>query len=130
MGITADKVQYIKRISREPMSLENPVGEEEDSSLADFISDPNAITPEDHMIDEALITALNEALETLTDREEKVLRMRYGLLDGRNYTLEEVGKEFGVTRERIRQIESKALRKLRAPSRQNKLKEVYNNKRR
>ena len=130
MGITADKVQYIKRISREPMSLENPVGEEEDSSLADFISDPNARTPEDHMIDEALITALNEALETLTDREEKVLRMRYGLLDGRNYTLEEVGKEFGVTRERIRQIESKALRKLRAPSRQNKLKEVYNNKRR
>ena len=130
MGITADKVQYIKRISREPMSLENPVGEEEDSSLADFISDPTARTPEDFMIDEALITALNEALETLTDREEKVLRMRYGLLDGKNYTLEEVGKEFGVTRERIRQIESKALRKLRAPARQNKLKEVYNNKRR
>lgn len=130
MGISADKVQYIKRISREPMSLENPVGEEEDSSLADFISDPNARTPEDFMIDEALNTALNEALETLTDREEKVLRMRYGLLDGRNYTLEEVGKEFGVTRERIRQIESKALRKLRSPVRQNKLKEVYNNKRR
>lgn len=130
MGITAEKVQYIKRISREPMSLENPVGEEEDSSLADFISDPTARTPEDHMIDEALITALNEALETLTDREEKVLRMRYGLLDGKNYTLEEVGREFGVTRERIRQIESKALRKLRSPSRQNKLKEVYNTKRR
>ena len=130
MGITADKVQYIKRISREPMSLENPVGEEEDSSLADFISDPNARNPEDYMIDEALTTALNEALETLTDREEKVLRMRYALLDGKHYTLEEVGKEFGVTRERIRQIESKALKKLRSPSRQNKLKEVYNNKRR
>ncbi len=130
MGITADKVQYIKRISREPMSLENPVGEEEDSSLADFISDPNARNPEDYMIDEALNTALNEALETLTDREEKVLRMRYALLDGKHYTLEEVGKEFGVTRERIRQIESKALKKLRSPSRQNKLKSVYNNKRR
>ena len=130
MGITAERVQQIQKTAQEPISLEAPVGEEEDSSLADFISDPNARTPEDHMIDEALITALNEALETLTDREEKVLRMRYGLLDGRNYTLEEVGKEFGVTRERIRQIESKALRKLRAPSRQNKLKEVYNNKRR
>ena len=130
MDITAEKVQYIKRISREPMSLEKPVGEEEDSSLADFISDPSADTPEDHMIDEALTTALNEALERLTDREEKVLRMRYGLLDGKNYTLEEVGKEFGVTRERIRQIESKALRKLRQPKSQAKLKEVYYSKRR
>ncbi|MFA5474466.1 MAG: RNA polymerase sigma factor RpoD [Acholeplasmataceae bacterium] len=125
MGITPEKVQNIQRISKEPISLEAHVGEEEDSSLGDFISDPNALTPEEYMLQEMVKQALDEVLETLTDREEKVLRLRYGLFDGKNHTLEEVGREFGVTRERIRQIEAKALRKLRSPSRQNKLREFY-----
>ena len=128
MDIDPKKVQTIKRAAMEPLSLETPVGEEAESSLADFIPDPNAETPEDHMMEEALVKALDEALERLTDREEKVLRMRHGLLDGKNYTLEEVGKEFGVTRERIRQIESKALRKLRSYGSDKKLKEVYYSK--
>ncbi|HEY8406065.1 MAG TPA: RNA polymerase sigma factor RpoD [Acholeplasma sp.] len=128
MGITPEKVQNIQRIAKEPISLEAPVGEEEDSSLGDFISDPNALNPHDYMMQEMVKKTLDEVLETLTDREEKVLRLRYGLLDGKTHTLEEVGKEFGVTRERIRQIEAKALRKLRSPQRQNKLKEFYLNR--
>lgn len=125
MGITPEKVQNIQRIAKEPISLESHVGEEEDSSLGDFISDPNALTPHEFMLQEMVKQTLDEVLETLTDREEKVLRLRYGLFDGKNHTLEEVGREFGVTRERIRQIEAKALRKLRSPSRQNKLREFY-----
>ncbi len=125
MGISPEKVQNIQRIAKEPISLEAPVGEEEDSSLGDFISDPNALNPHDYMMQEMVKKTLDEVLETLTDREEKVLRLRYGLLDGKTHTLEEVGREFGVTRERIRQIEAKALRKLRSPQRQNKLKEFY-----
>ncbi|OED59341.1 RNA polymerase sigma factor RpoD [Acholeplasma laidlawii] len=124
MDITPEKVQNIQRIAKEPISLEAPVGEE-DSSLGDFISDPNALNPHDYMMQEMVKKTLDEVLETLTDREEKVLRLRYGLLDGKTHTLEEVGREFGVTRERIRQIEAKALRKLRSPQRQNKLKEFY-----
>jgi len=125
MGISPEKVQNIQRISKEPISLEAPVGEEEDSTLGDFISDPNALNPHDYMMQEMIKKTLDEVLETLTDREEKVLRLRYGLLDGKTHTLEEVGREFGVTRERIRQIEQKALRKLKSPQRQNKLKEFY-----
>ncbi len=125
MGITPEKVQNIQRIAKEPISLEAHVGEEEDSSLGDFISDPNALTPHEYMLKEMVNQTLDEVLETLTDREEKVLRLRYGLFDGKNHTLEEVGREFGVTRERIRQIEAKALRKLRSPSRQNELREFY-----
>jgi len=125
MGITPEKVQNIQRIAKEPISLEAHVGEEEDSSLGDFISDPNALSPHEFMLKEMVNQTLDEVLETLTDREEKVLRLRYGLFDGKNHTLEEVGREFGVTRERIRQIEAKALRKLRSPSRQNKLREFY-----
>lgn len=125
MGITPEKVQNIQRIAKEPISLEAHVGEEEDSSLGDFISDPDALTPHEYMLKEMVNQTLDEVLETLTDREEKVLRLRYGLFDGKNHTLEEVGREFGVTRERIRQIEAKALRKLRSPSRQNKLREFY-----
>lgn len=128
MGITVEKVQDIQRVAKEPISLEAHVGEEEDSSLGDFISDPNALTPHEVMLQEMVRQTLDEVLETLTDREEKVLRLRYGLFDGKNHTLEEVGREFGVTRERIRQIEAKALRKLRSPSRQGKLREFYHGK--
>ncbi|MCK9293253.1 sigma-70 family RNA polymerase sigma factor, partial [archaeon] len=128
MEITAEKVQQIQKISQEPISLEAPVGEEEDSSLGDFISDPNALDPYQYFINQALKKAIDDILKTLTDREEKVLRLRYGLLDGKTYTLEEVGREFGVTRERIRQIEGKALRKLRQPSRKKKLKDFNLNR--
>ncbi|MDY0134054.1 MAG: RNA polymerase sigma factor RpoD [Acholeplasmatales bacterium] len=127
MEISAERVQQIQRIAQEPISLEAPIGEEEDSSLGDFISDTNTLTPHETAVQEWIKKALDEVLETLTDREEKVLRLRYGLLDGKTHTLEEVGKEFGVTRERIRQIEGKALRKLRQPSRQKKLRDFNEN---
>ena len=123
MGISVEKVQQIQKIQQEPISLESPVGEEEDSSLGDFISDPSALDPYEYTAKVKLREELDKLLEDLTDREERVLRLRFGLLDGRMRTLEEVGKEFGVTRERIRQIEAKALRKLKHPSRSRKLKD-------
>ncbi|MBN2604439.1 MAG: RNA polymerase sigma factor RpoD [Bacilli bacterium] len=128
MGISVEKVQIIQKVAQEPISLESPVGEEEDSSLGDFIPDPDTLTPMEFTSKEMLKRELDAVLETLTDREEKVLRMRFGLLDGRSRTLEEVGREFGVTRERIRQIEAKALRKLRHPSRSKKLKDFMSGK--
>jgi RNA polymerase primary sigma factor len=128
MGISVEKVQIIQKVAQEPISLESPVGEEEDSSLGDFIPDPDTLTPMEFTSKEMLKRELDNVLETLTDREEKVLRMRFGLLDGRSRTLEEVGREFGVTRERIRQIEAKALRKLRHPSRSKKLKDFMSGK--
>ncbi len=126
MGITVERVQAIQKTAQEPISLESPVGEEEDSSLGDFIADTDILTPYEYTSKEMLKRELDSALGTLTDREEKVLRMRFGLLDGKSRTLEEVGKEFNVTRERIRQIEAKAIRKLRTPTRSKKLKDFHN----
>ena len=123
MGISVEKVQQIQKIAQEPISLEQPVGEEEDSSLGDFISDPHALDPYEYTAKMKLREELDDVLSTLTEREERVLRLRFGLIDGRQRTLEEVGKEFNVTRERIRQIEAKALRKLRSPARSKKLKD-------
>ncbi len=117
-----DKIKEAMRASQEPVSLETPIGEEEDSHLGDFIPDDSAITPQDAASQSMLKEQLNSVLSTLTPREEKVIRLRFGLDDGRPRTLEEVGEEFSVTRERIRQIEAKALRKLRHPSRSKKLK--------
>ena len=123
MGIPEEKVREIMRVAQEPVSLETPIGEEEDSHLGDFIPDEDAPAPSDVASHTMLKEQLAEVLSTLTPREEKVLRLRFGLEDGRSRTLEEVGKEFNVTRERIRQIEAKALRKLRHPSRSKKLKD-------
>ena len=123
MDLSADKVREILKIAQEPVSLETPIGEEDDSHLGDFIEDSEAQSPSDHAAYELLKEQLEDVLDTLTDREENVLRLRFGLDDGRTRTLEEVGKVFGVTRERIRQIEAKALRKLRHPSRSKRLKD-------
>ena len=123
MGIPESRVVEIQKISQDPVSLETPIGEEEDSHLGDFIEDEQALAPTDVVATSLLKEQLIHVLDTLTPREEKVLRLRYGLDDGKPRTLEEVGKEFNVTRERIRQIEAKALRKLRHPSRSKRLKE-------
>ena len=123
MGLSEDKVREIMKISQEPVSLETPIGEEEDSHLGDFIPDDDAPAPDESAAFTLLKEQLIDVLDTLTPREEKVLRLRFGLDDGRARTLEEVGREFNVTRERIRQIEAKALRKLRHPSRSKKLKD-------
>jgi RNA polymerase primary sigma factor len=123
MDLTPEKVRDILKIAQEPVSLETPIGEEDDSHLGDFIEDQEAVSPSDHASYELLKEQLEDVLDTLTDREENVLRLRFGLDDGRTRTLEEVGKVFGVTRERIRQIEAKALRKLRHPSRSKRLKD-------
>ncbi len=123
MNMPVDRVREILKISQEPVSLETPIGEEEDSHLGDFIQDDNVPVPADAAAFTLLKEQLVEVLGTLTEREQKVLRLRFGLDDGRERTLEEVGKEFNVTRERIRQIEAKALRKLRHPSRSRKLKD-------
>ena len=122
MGLSEEKVREILKIAQEPVSLETPIGEEEDSHLGDFIPDDDAPAPAEAAAF-TLKEQLLEVLDTLTPREEKVLRLRFGLDDGKARTLEEVGKEFNVTRERIRQIEAKALRKLRHPSRSKKLKD-------
>lgn len=123
MDLTPEKVREIMKISQEPVSLETPIGEEDDSHLGDFIEDQEALAPSDAAAYELLKEQLEDVLDTLTEREENVLRLRFGLDDGRTRTLEEVGKVFGVTRERIRQIEAKALRKLRHPSRSKRLKD-------
>ncbi len=123
MELPVERVQEIQKISQEPVSLETPIGEEEDSHLGDFIQDEQVMVPADQATFTLLHEQLMEALGTLTEREQKVLKLRFGLDDGRPRTLEEVGKEFNVTRERIRQIEAKALRKLRHPSRSKKLKD-------
>ena len=123
LDMPVEKVREIMRVAQEPVSLETPIGEEEDSHLGDFIPDDDAPAPQDAASHTLLKEQLADVLDTLTPREEKVLRLRFGLEDGRSRTLEEVGKEFNVTRERIRQIEAKALRKLRHPSRSKKLKD-------
>ncbi len=123
MGMSAEKVREIMKISQDPVSLEMPIGEEEDSHLGDFIEDDSNPAPADAAAQRLLSEQLNEVLHTLTPREEQVLKLRFGLVDGRARTLEEVGKEFHITRERIRQIEAKALRKLRHPSRSKRLRD-------
>ena len=127
MDISVERVREILKISQEPVSLETPIGEEEDSHLGDFIQDQNVPVPAEAAASNLLRDQLNEVLDTLTEREQKVLRLRFGMDDGRARTLEEVGKEFQVTRERIRQIEAKALRKLKHPSRSRKLKDYLDN---
>jgi len=126
MGMSVQKVRDILKIAQEPVSLETPIGEEEDSHLGDFIPDDDALEPSEAASFTLLREQIWDVLGTLTPREEKVLRLRFGLDDGRQRTLEEVGQEFEVTRERIRQIEAKALRKLRHPSRSRKLKDFLN----
>ena len=123
MGISVDKVREVIKISQDPVSLETPIGEEEDSLLRDFVPDERTMRPEDYATNEILKEEIKAVLSTLQPREQQVLELRFGLIDGTSYTLEEVGKRFNVTRERIRQIEAKALRKLRHPSRSRKLKD-------
>ncbi len=123
MGTSVEKIRDIYKISQEPVSLETPIGEEDDSHLGDFVPDEHNMSPEDYAANELLKDEIADVLLTLTEREEKVIRLRFGLEDGKSRTLEEVGQMFGVTRERIRQIEAKALRKLRHPSRSRKLKD-------
>ena len=123
MGTSVEKIREIYKISQEPVSLETPIGEEDDSHLGDFVPDERNMSPEEYATNEMLKDEISEVLLTLTEREEKVIRLRFGLEDGKSRTLEEVGQMFGVTRERIRQIEAKALRKLRHPSRSKKLKD-------
>jgi RNA polymerase primary sigma factor len=123
MEISSEKVREIMKLSQMPISLEMPIGEEEDSHLGDFIEDRSTMSPAEAASRELLKAQLNSVLKELSDRERRVLMLRFGLEDGRARTLEEVGKEFNVTRERIRQIEAKALRKLRHPSRSRKLKD-------
>ena len=122
-NITPEKVREIQKIALEPVSLETPIGEEDDSHLGDFIEDKETLSPDEYANNQLLKDEINTVLQGLTEREEKVLRLRFGLLDGRTRTLEEVGKEFNVTRERIRQIEAKALRKLKHPARSKRLKD-------
>ncbi|MDO4413830.1 MAG: RNA polymerase sigma factor RpoD [Erysipelotrichaceae bacterium] len=124
-GISPEKVREIQKIALEPVSLETPIGEEDDSHLGDFIEDKEALSPDQYASNQLLKDEINSVLSGLTDREEKVLRLRFGLYDGRTRTLEEVGKEFNVTRERIRQIEAKALRKLKHPTRSKRLKDFF-----
>lgn len=126
MGMSPEKIREVIKIAQDPVSLETPIGEEEDSHLGDFVPDENNMSPEDFTIHEMLKEEISDVLLTLTEREEQVLRLRFGLDDGSSKTLEEVGQMFGVTRERIRQIEAKALRKLRHPSRSRKLKDFLN----
>ena len=126
MGMPVDKVREVIKIAQDPVSLETPIGEEDDSHLGDFVKDERSMSPEEYTIHEMLKDEISDVLLTLTEREEQVLRLRFGLDDGSCKTLEEVGQMFGVTRERIRQIEAKALRKLRHPSRSRKLKDFLN----
>lgn len=126
--LSADKVREIQKIALDPVSLETPIGEEDDSHLGDFIEDKDALSPDQYANNQLLKDEIDLVLKTLTEREEKVLRLRFGLDDGRTRTLEEVGKEFDVTRERIRQIEAKALRKLKNPNKSRRLKEFMNEK--
>ena len=128
-GMSAEKVRDIQKIALDPVSLETPIGEEDDSHLGDFIEDETTVSPDQYANNELLKDEINAVLSTLTEREEKVLRLRFGLEDGRTRTLEEVGKEFDVTRERIRQIEAKALRKLKNPTKCKRLKEFLEDKR-
>ena len=123
MGISAEKVREVIKISQDPVSLETPIGEEDDSHLGDFLKDESSLSPEEYTENEILKEEINEVLQTLQPREQEVLELRFGLVDGTCHTLEDVGKRFNVTRERIRQIEAKALRKLRHPSRAKKLKD-------
>ena len=123
MGISPDKVREVMKISQDPVSLETPIGEEDDSHLGDFVPDERSLSPEEYTTNEILKEEIKSVLSTLQPREQQVLELRFGLIDGTSYTLEEVGKRFNVTRERIRQIEAKALRKLRHPSRAKKLKD-------
>ncbi len=126
MDIPVEKVREVIKISQDPVSLETPIGEEDDSHLGDFIRDESSLSPEEYATNEILKEEIKSVLETLQPREQQVLELRFGLIDGTCYTLEEVGKRFNVTRERIRQIEAKALRKLRHPSRAKKLKDFMN----
>jgi len=125
MGVRPEKVREIIRVAQTPISLETPIGEEEDSHLGDFVEDREAVSPSDAASLTMLHAEVEDLLDTLTPRERRVLQLRFGLIDGHQRTLEEVGKRFGVTRERIRQIEAKALRKLRHPSRAKKLRDYF-----